>query len=101
MWMRVVSSWLCIAIYTWSLIAPVLYAVENLLVLLLRHFAICLNPLPNARENDKSTSTTTTGLDRMSIRREGAVAVHDDIERLSVLIYCRAASCLAQSLSMH
>ncbi len=24
MWMRVVSSWLCIGIYTWSLVAPVL-----------------------------------------------------------------------------
>ncbi|KAJ1680922.1 hypothetical protein LUZ63_023858 [Rhynchospora breviuscula] len=24
MWMRVVSSWLCIAIYTWSLVAPVI-----------------------------------------------------------------------------
>jgi hypothetical protein len=24
MWMRVVSSWLCIAIYSWSLLAPVI-----------------------------------------------------------------------------
>ena len=24
MWMRVVSSWLCILLYTWSLLAPVL-----------------------------------------------------------------------------
>lgn len=23
MWMRVVSSWLCVALYSWSLIAPV------------------------------------------------------------------------------
>ncbi|CAD6893111.1 unnamed protein product [Tilletia controversa] len=68
-----------------ALVILKLDAVEILLVLLLRHFAFYLNPLPNARENDKSTSTTTTGLDRMSIRREGAVAVNEVIERLSVL----------------
>lgn len=25
MWMRIVSSWVCVALYTWSLIAPLLF----------------------------------------------------------------------------
>ncbi|KAE8211666.1 hypothetical protein CF327_g4611 [Tilletia walkeri] len=68
-----------------ALVILKLDAVEILLVLLLRHFAFYLNFLPDARESNKSASIASTGLDRLSIRRDGAVAVNEIIERLSVL----------------
>ncbi|KAK0532868.1 hypothetical protein OC842_003165 [Tilletia horrida] len=69
-----------------ALILLKLDAVEILLILLLRHFAFYLDFLPDTRRADKSiASAASTGLDRLSIRTEGAAAVNEAIERLSLL----------------
>lgn len=42
MWMRVVSSWVCMLLYTWSLIAPVL--LPDRYVLLSGHSSVNTHP---------------------------------------------------------
>ncbi|KAK0549144.1 hypothetical protein OC845_003260 [Tilletia horrida] len=68
-----------------ALVILKLDAVEILLILLLRHFAFYLDFLPRKDTSKTSATTPSTGLDRLSIRTEGATAVNEIIERLSML----------------